>query len=143
VDYAEAVRLLPDPRPDHYLEWARARAPEGPLAARAALDEGVRRLGPVVSLMLPALDQEVAAGRLDDALARIDRLAAAAPRADGWATLRGELLARAGRCDEARAAFREALRSLEAQPPPRRAARGNAELERRARAALEASDAAR
>jgi predicted negative regulator of RcsB-dependent stress response len=82
-----------------------------------ALDEGIERLGPLVALELPAIEIELAEGRWERALARVDRLAAQSPRQERWQTRRGDILLAAGRPAEARRAYLEArasIRSLKA-----------------------------
>lgn len=136
-DYARALALLPEPKPDYFLERARAQEAAGDLdGAIKGLEEGMKRVGRIVTLESAALELEIAAGRLEAALARLDRLAAATPRPEVWWVRRGEVLRRAGRVAEAEAAFRAALAALESLPPLRRAVKSVRDLEARARAGL-------
>jgi predicted RNA polymerase sigma factor len=89
----------------------------------------------VPSLALAALDLEVALGRHQAALARLDRLLAEGPRNEAWLARRGELLERAGRRDEARGAYARALELIATRPAERRGKRIE-ELEHRLRTAL-------
>ncbi len=87
------------PEPDHYRDLATALAATGPRgmkAALAVLDQGIARLGPVVSLDLPALELELKLRRWAPALQRTDRLARTTRRPDLWAARRQEILRRAG-----------------------------------------------
>ena len=111
---ALAVRAVPD----LYIERARVLAEGGPASLEQAvqgLDEGLDRLGPVVTLELEAIDLEQRLNRYDAALARLDRITARAQRKDSWLARRGAILERAGRPDQARAAYRAALDSLGSQ----------------------------
>jgi tetratricopeptide (TPR) repeat protein len=117
----QALRELTQPEPDHYLARADILAGLGRRhlpRALMGLDEGITRMGPLVSLDERAIDLEVALGRHDQALARIDRQAAATIRKDVWLARRADVLDRAGRTDDARQARREALALLRALPPP-------------------------
>ena len=138
-DWARAIAASPRPRPEHYLERARALAVDDRRIdeALAALDEGIRRLGSIVTLELAALELELSRARHDAALARVDRLAAASPRKEQWLVQRGEILERAGRPAEAREAFAAALKAVETLPEARRRTRAVEDVESRARSALE------
>ncbi len=114
ADFAVAFLLLPEPPPELFLE--RAALFSSPSAALASLDEGLTRLGPVMSLHLRALDLELALGRTEAALARLDTLTAAAERRELWLKRRGDILAAAGRTVEARTAYTAALAALHTLP---------------------------
>ncbi|MGH8533350.1 MAG: tetratricopeptide repeat protein [Gammaproteobacteria bacterium] len=138
ADYTRVIALRPTP--DAYLERARALVAAGDDhldEALQSLDEGVSVLGSVVTLDQFAIDLELKRSRYDGALARLDRLAAAADRPEAWLTQRGEILEKAGMIDEARQAFSQALAALENLPPYRRNNRATSALEARARSGLE------
>jgi tetratricopeptide (TPR) repeat protein len=133
ADYTRALELMPRPEPDVYLERARALAAADRVEeAVRGLDEGIARLGPLVTLELCAVDLERRLGRVDAALARVDLLASRSPRKETWLARRGEILDAAGRADEARAAFAAALDAIRALPADRRT-RAVVELERQLR----------
>jgi tetratricopeptide (TPR) repeat protein len=137
VDYTRALQLLAEPEPEYYVERAGALDAAGATdEAIRSLDEGVARLGPLVTLELAALSLERKAGLFDAALARVERLADGAPRKESWLVLRGEILARAGRVGEARRAFAAALEAIAALPDHRRSVRAVRDLEARARRGL-------
>jgi len=138
-DWTRAIAASARPRPDYYLERARAVASDERRidGAVAGLDEGIQRLGPLVTLELAAIELELLRGRTDAALARVDRLAAAAPRKEQWLARRGEILERAGRTAEARAAFAAVLDAIETLPEARRRTRTTEEIETRSRTTLE------
>jgi tetratricopeptide (TPR) repeat protein len=125
ADLGAALALLPEPPPELFLERA-ALLPAA--AAIASLDEGIARLGPVVTLHLRALALEESLGRTDDAAARLARLAADSERKESWLRRRGDLLARAGRDREARAAYAAALEAIAALPDWLRTSPGTARL---------------
>src|SRR5258706_2361460 len=138
-DYTRAIELTTESRPELYLERAEALAAEGGGYARDALhglDEGIKKLGPVVSLQLGAIDLEVKQKQYDGALARVDSLAETSPRKETWLARKGEILQQAGRNDQARAAFNSALDALNTLPPGRRNVPAMAELEKRIREQL-------
>jgi tetratricopeptide (TPR) repeat protein len=120
-DFAEAIRLSQEPGPDLFLERAEAMREAGRLAeAIRGLDEGMQRLGPLITLNQAALDLEERSGRVEAALARIDRALASSAGGDHWLIRKGRLLERLERPLEAREAYATAQRLLEALPPGRR-----------------------
>jgi len=134
-DFARAIPGMPQPRPEDVIAWHEALLSVGRgEQALTALDAGMARLGPIVSLQLPAVDIEVALGHTERALARLDALLA---RTDNpaWIARRGDVLARAGRRDEARTEYVRA-RSLITSRHRSAHGRGFAELDRRLDAAL-------
>jgi len=100
--------------------------------ALRGLNDGIAKLGPIVSLQLPAIELELALGRHEAALARVDAVGAGAPRQEVWLARRGEILEQASRATDARRAYRAALLALEAARPTR----ATRELESRIQAAL-------
>ncbi len=117
-------------QPDDFLDRARALAGTGRTnEAIEGLDEGLALLGNPVTLQLLAIELEQERGNVDGALARIASLQAVAKRKETWAAKRGDVLAAAGRRDEAARAYREALESLTALPPRARDNAQTAELE--------------
>jgi tetratricopeptide (TPR) repeat protein len=114
ADFDAALALVARPTPELFLE--RAALAESPADALRCLDEGIKRLGPVVTLQLRALTLEESLGRTDAAVARLEVLAAQSERKESWLKRRGDLLARAGRAREARAAYAAALAAIDALP---------------------------
>lgn len=142
ADYTRAIAAwegLNRPHPEYYLERARALAAEGGDHVKEALrglDEGIQRLGPLVTLQLYAIDLELAANRYDAALARLQTLAAQSPRKEPWLARRGEILEQAGRVAPARLAYEQALAAIESLPARHRKTRATTELEAQIHAAL-------
>jgi predicted Zn-dependent protease len=136
-DYDAAVANAKSgrPRPEYYLERARALDAAGPShldEAIRGLDDGLATLGEPVTLMLYAIELEVQSKRYDSALARLDRLLARAARKETWLVRRGEILEAAGRPTHARQAYTQALEAIEGLPASRR---NNRAVERLADAA--------
>ena len=122
------------PEPDHYLLRAQLSAAGGHRelpAAIAGLDQGIRKLGPVVTLETRALDLEEAQGNWSAALARVDRLVTNVRRPDQWLERRAQVLDCAGRPDEARRARQQGLALLEALPAALRDRPDNLKLRQR------------
>jgi tetratricopeptide (TPR) repeat protein len=135
-DYGRAVEKMNEPTPDHVLAWRDALLAAGHReAALDALDRGMRRVGVVPSLQLPAVDLALGLNRLDDAIARLDTLLRRNPGNEAWLLRKGEILQRAGRNEEARQSFILALTYIEARPAARRGERIR-ELERQVRTSL-------
>ncbi len=119
ADYERALATLRSPEPDHYVQYARALVATGPRGITrglAVLDEGMRKLGPIISLNLIALDIEIAGRRFCQALTRIDRLADKSPRKENWYKRRADVLLLAGRKREAHDTYRKALQDFEKLP---------------------------
>jgi len=132
--YTRAIEAAPVGIPSHYLERADVLLAAGePQVALNGLDEGLGRLGPVVALASRAIEIELAQGRVDAALVRLDRLASHASRQETWLARRAEILEDSGRREEARVAYAGALVEIERLPARRRATPAMAQLESRAR----------
>ncbi len=118
ADFAQAVSSMKQPSPDELLERHKAQIDAGLYDdAQKGLEEGMKKLGPIVTLQLPAIDLDLRAHRWDAALARVDQLAATSPRKETWLLRRGEIQVQAGRKKEARLTFVSALAALAALPP--------------------------
>jgi tetratricopeptide (TPR) repeat protein len=137
---AEAIadfdRVLADsthPRPELYLARARAVLTADTNAffsAMEGIDEGLRRLGPVPSLQLLALDLAERSGNFDAALHRLDSLMAGMERKERWLLRRGDILRNAQRHKEATQSYRQALQALDALPERLRRTIASEELRR-------------
>ncbi len=73
--------------------------------AAEVLATGLARLGPDPSLLVRALRHELALGRFDLALSRVDALRQSSPQPEEWMAKRATVLEQAGRKAEARAAW--------------------------------------
>ena len=126
------------PEPELYVERSQVLSGGEQYIEEAlrGLDEGVNRLGPLVTLQLSAIDLELRRKNYDAALTRLDLIAGQSERKETWLVRRGEILKAAGRTDDARAAFNAALVAIESLPPERRQNRAVTALQLRARLAL-------
>lgn len=119
-DFERALQLTPEgarPSSHLYLQRARAQVAAGePAAALQGLGEGLARLGGAITLELEALALERELGRVQAALARLQRLAGAAQRPEPWLVRSGAVLEQAGRAAEARQAYRRARAGLQELP---------------------------
>jgi tetratricopeptide (TPR) repeat protein len=114
-DYTHAIHVMEPPTPDCYLERANALAALGGNyidEAIASLDEGISRIGPLITLQVAALDLEIKHKRHADSLDRLDTLIATFPRKDRWLSKRGAVLEKAGRAQDAHAAYSQALEAM-------------------------------
>ena len=120
VSYLDRALLRhPQPEPDHYVARADILESLGDrYLARAVrgLDQGIKRLGPIVSLDTRAIELDVKLKRYDRALKRVDRQAEQTIRKDIWLARRAAILDRAGRTRQAQAARLQALERLTALP---------------------------
>ncbi len=114
ASYSRALSLLDEPTPELFLE--RTALPATVEVRLAELEEAMARVGAAHVLMLKALELEIAAGRTEAALGRIDRLAAHSERQETWLKRKGDLLAASGRPNEARLAYRQSRAAIAALP---------------------------
>lgn len=137
ADYTLALASPKTSEPDLWLERARAQAACGQLAqAASGLDEGRSRLGDIPSLQLAAIEYDRQRADFDAALVRAGKLIAKFPVKEPWLALRGEILAQAGRLNEAKETFQQTLAGLENYPPARRDLEQTIQLQSRARSGL-------
>lgn len=133
-DYTRLLSLIREPgkpRPEYYIDRARvfvAAGEEHVGAAIRGLEEGIRRLGPVITLELCALDIEVDHKRYAAALERLEGLASRTVRPERWLARRGEVLEAAGRETEACDAYLSALKAMETLPEHRQRTRQASKL---------------
>lgn len=117
ADYSAAIEHADPVDAELYLGRAQALAAAGKVdAAIAGLDEGSAKLGHPPTLGLLAVELERDRGHYALALDRIEQLRAGAARQEAWLERRGDLLQAAGRADEARQAWTDSLRALDALP---------------------------
>ncbi|MCI0744901.1 MAG: tetratricopeptide repeat protein [Verrucomicrobia subdivision 3 bacterium] len=138
-DYTAAIQQSAAGRPELYIERAQALTEEGTNhfgEALRGLDEGMQKLGTLVTLQLYAIDIELKQKKYDAALDRLEKVAAQSPRKETWLARRGEILQQAGRNPEARRAYEDALKAMASLPPARRNVPAMVELERRIKEAL-------
>ena len=120
-DYQRGVELLAHPEPGVVREAMSAQVAAGrPEQALRLADAAMRKIGPVVSVQLPAIEIELESGHPEAALGRIDTLLAQAPRHEIWLAERGEILEKVGRVDEARATYEHSLSLIQERPQRRR-----------------------
>ncbi len=139
-DYARALSLTPNPTPVMFVEHAQALAEAGgPWVEMAiqSLDDWNQKLGPLILLQSLAIDLEVEGQQYDAALVRIDQVLTEMSRKEKWLVRRGEVLEMAGRKEEARVAYRDALKTIEALPSRLRQVPASRELETHVRALLD------
>lgn len=139
ADFATGIQCSGLQRPEHFLRRAQLLAAipgVDPARELAALDEGIGRLGPVISLVDRAITLELARRNHTGALARIAAAMANAPRRESWLVRQGDVLEAAGRTTEAVAAYRAALAAIEELPERYRTTVPVEKLQRDARAGL-------
>jgi len=139
-DYDKAITLFATPSPDLFVERAQMLQEEGPdhyAAVLKGLDDGIQKLGPLVTLQLFAIEVEIKAGNFDGALARVDKVTERSPRKETWLARRAEILQQAGRPEEAKLAYQSALAALKTLPPTRRNVPAMQELAKRIQREIE------
>jgi len=117
ADYWRGLERLREPSPDYVVELARALAAEGQVKeALRALDEGIRKLGPILPLQGYALELELGRKDNDAALARLETILARAMRKETWFARRGDIFVEAGKVVEARKSYEAALAAIDRLP---------------------------
>jgi tetratricopeptide (TPR) repeat protein len=146
ADFREALKRTPSLDPDIVQEVADALAMRGHREEAAqVLATGIEKLGKIPSLVLRALDLEIAMKNLDAAFRRIEEARRDAPRPEPWMARRAIVLAQVGRIDESRAAWKALADHLNSLPERERASAAMtnfAEESRQALASLEPLSAA-
>lgn len=138
ADFTAAIAKSSAPQPDFFLERSHALVAAGDSeAALAGLNDGLQKLGPIVSLQVAAIKLEEDLKRFDSALLRVRQIASQSPRKEPWLVLAGEISERAGRREEARKAFADALSAIELLSVNRRGSESVQNLEIRARSGLD------
>lgn len=131
-DLTRVIELVDAPSPELYLERSRLLVSKGVNRVDEGLrgvDEGIARLGPMVTLVQFAVEAEQQRGRHRSALERLRGLPDGVRTKPRWLALRGDLLAAGGQVPAAQAAFADALSSIVNLPATRRQTRAMAELE--------------
>lgn len=117
IDFRAALAKSATPEPDLYQEFADALTARGQqTTAASVLQEGLKKLGNIPSLISKALDLELATGQFDAALTRVDAMEQAAPRPEPWMARRAQILDQAGRKEEALVAWRTLASHIAALP---------------------------
>ncbi len=142
ADFRAAFAATTQLEPDLVIEVAGVMSAQGHREeALAVFLAGIARLGPVPSLLLPLIDLEIASGRADTALARIDAAQKSAPRPEPWMAKRADALGQLGRNAEARVAWENLMQRLAALPPRELGSNAMSQLAVQAREALAAPPA--
>ena len=137
-----AIAKHPQPEPDHFIGRAEMLEKLGAKHVDRAvrgLDEGIRRLGPVVTLEAKAIDLELKLKRWSSALRRVDLLHDSQSRKDIWLARKAEILDLAGQPQQAAEARRKALAAHDKLPPTVREQKLSVDLRKQLIAAHEAA----
>ncbi|MDB6154936.1 MAG: hypothetical protein JWL90_3389 [Chthoniobacteraceae bacterium] len=134
-DFAKTLEYSARPDPEIYLEQAHALAAAGigehGAKAVEVLREGMKLLGNLPTLGLYAIELEAAQKRFDSAITLLDALSTSAPRQEHWLERRGDLLAQAGRRDEAGKSYQAASDAAARLPERIRTTKAMVELQLR------------
>ena len=134
-DYTLAIEQFKSPQkptPVFYLERAKTLEAAGWAYVDDAvkgLDEGLKMLGPIITLELYAVDLETKRKNYDAALQRMDRIIKRSARKDVYLVSRSKILMLAGREDEARQDLQSAQDAIERLPSSRRESRAVKQIE--------------
>lgn len=128
-DFAAARAHSSPPDPGLFIKHARAlHAARRDDEAIRTLDDGLAKLGPLITPTQEAIDLEDTAGRIESALVRVEKMIESAPRKERWLVRRATLLEKLARPRKARESLIAARSAIEALPAERRASAAMAEL---------------
>lgn len=133
-DYNLVITRLEHPRPELFLERARAYKAAGTpyfTTALEGLNEGIAMLGDLPVLGIEIIAIATAAGRFDAALKQIEIEMKQTRRKERWLVKQGEILAAADEPERAHRSFAAALAAIASLPPARRNTAAMRELRRR------------
>lgn len=137
ADYRDVWSRTPLPEPDLVQEVADALAAQGcQTEAAQVLAQGIEKLGRIPSLVLRAMDLEIASKNFDAALGRVEAMCQSAPRPEPWMARRASILAQAGRIEESSAAWNALVKHLAELPNQERGSHAMSKLMEEARHAL-------
>lgn len=145
-DYTVAIEQFHPPRkptPVFYLERTRALEAAGAGGLDEAvqgLEEGLQRLGPIITLELYLVELQTKRGRHDAALQHMDRIIDRSVRKETYLVQRSEILMQAGRTYEAKQDLQSALDALDGLPGSRRNTRAVESMRARIAKDLETLD---
>ena len=145
ADYTLAIQSSSQPEPEYYLARAQALADAGPenvVKGLEGINEGLTRLGEVLTLELHAVDLELSLKRYDGALQRVERIRKKASRQEFWLERLGDILNQAGRSAEAELSYKAALEAAQSRPPRLRAIDATRKIQERLRQKLNLPDSA-
>jgi tetratricopeptide (TPR) repeat protein len=117
ADFRRGLELQRQPQPDYVLALAQTLTAEGQVGdALRSLDDGIKKLGPILALQSYAVELELERKNTDAALARIETILAQVMRREDWLARRGDILIEAGRPAEARNSYEAALAAVNRLP---------------------------
>ena len=107
--------LSKSPSPEIYLQTAETLLlanPDRPDVALQTIEEGLRKIGPIITLQEFALQLQVERKQYHRALATVDDILATAPRKERWLMEKGDILLLSNQMNEGCALFHQARESL-------------------------------
>lgn len=138
ADYLAALRVAEKPEPSLVMEAARVLADHqrGEPALRL-LDDAMAKTGKVPALVSMAVELELAARHLENALGRLDQMIAQ-PHPETWMARRASVLAQMGRTRESVAAWKRLRQRIAAMPELERRSHAMCKLDEQADMAIAA-----
>jgi len=116
-DYTFFIANSKAPQPQAFIDRADAQVHAGkPADAITGLEEGIERLGPLISFQEAAIRLELQAKRYDQALARVESVLNTLSRKEQWLAKKGEILETAGKREEAKQTYLQVLKEIEGLP---------------------------
>jgi tetratricopeptide (TPR) repeat protein len=117
ADFSYFIEHAKDPQPQVFIERAKAQVLTGKRKeAIVGLDEGMKKLGVLISLQELAIQLELEGKEFDQALVRVDSILKTLNRKENWLARKGEILEQAGRTDEAKRFYKQALSEITSLP---------------------------
>lgn len=121
--YEQASVFEKHPDPELFLKIANAYTAAGSdyqKDAKAAIEQGMVRLGPLVTLITTGIEFELKQQHYNQALALLERLPEVVKNSPKWLARRGDILQKSGRKEEAILAYNRVISRIENLPLSRR-----------------------
>jgi Flp pilus assembly protein TadD len=117
MEFRGALEQSRKPDPELWQDTANSLVAQGSIPeALDVLSDAIQKMGAVPSLVMPAMELEIATKDFDCALRRVDVMQKSAPRTEPRMARRASILAQAGRTEQARVAWQLLVEHLGALP---------------------------
>jgi len=121
--YQQVVVLEKHPDPELFLKITRAYMAAGTgyqKQAKEAIEQGILRLGPLVTIVMKGIELELSQQNYGQALVLLEKLPKVVKDSPKWLVQRGDILNKSGRKEEAILANNRAISKIESLPISRR-----------------------
>lgn len=137
TEFARVIAATEEPSPEQIIERSQNLEHAGRAdAALSSVSAAMKRVGNLATLEMEALHLELQLKRYDEAVTRLDRLIAGAPRKETYLARKADVLRQAGKSEMAQRCYAEALEAIVALPENQRHVKSTIKLEEEVRRQL-------